>query len=70
LAARQAAVAAGSCHDSLWQKPLLHPDRPDSVSYEVGLSRPHFRPTTADHELAEHFFGRLKMTSHPVDLVP
>ncbi len=40
----------------------------DSVSYEVGLSRPDFRPALADHELAEHFFGRLKVTSGPVGL--
>jgi len=42
----------------------------DSVSYEVGLSRPDFRPRLADHELAERFFGRLKVTSGQIGLVP
>ena len=42
----------------------------DSASYEVGLSRPDFRPTLADHESAGHFFGRLKVTSGPLGLVP
>ena len=42
----------------------------DSAGYEVGLSRPGFQSTVTDYELAEHFFGRLKMTSGPVSLVP
>ena len=42
----------------------------DSSGYEVGLSRPGFQSTVTDYELAEHFFGRLKMTSGPVSLVP
>jgi len=42
----------------------------DSAGYEVGLSRPDFTPTLADYELAHRFFGRLKMTSRSVGLVP
>jgi hypothetical protein len=42
----------------------------DSESYEVGLSRPDFQPTLTDYELGEHFFGRLKVTSGPVGLMP
>jgi len=42
----------------------------DSAGYEVGLSRPGFQPTVTDYELAERLFGRLKMTSGPVGLVP
>jgi hypothetical protein len=42
----------------------------DSDGYEVGLSRPDFQPTLTDYERAEHFFGRLKVTSGPLGLVP
>jgi hypothetical protein len=42
----------------------------DSAGYEVGLSRPGFSPTLTDYELAERLFGRLKMTSGTVGLVP
>jgi hypothetical protein len=42
----------------------------DSASYEVGLSRPDFRPALVDYERAERFFGRLKVTSGPLGLVP
>jgi hypothetical protein len=31
---------------------------------------PDFQPGLADYKLAEHFFGKLKMTSRPVGLVP
>jgi hypothetical protein len=42
----------------------------DSAGYEVGLSRPNFRPKLADYDRAEHFVGRLKVTSGPLGLVP
>jgi hypothetical protein len=42
----------------------------DSAGYEVGLSRPDFRPTVTDYELAERLFGHLKVSSTPVGLVP
>jgi hypothetical protein len=42
----------------------------DSDGYEVGLSRPDFHPTLNDYERAEHFFGRLKVTSGLLGLVP
>ncbi len=42
----------------------------DSASYDVGLSRRDFRPAFADYDRAEHFFGRLKVTSRPLRLAP
>jgi len=42
----------------------------DSAGYEVGLSRPGCQPTVTDYELAEQLFGRLKVTSGSVSLVP
>jgi hypothetical protein len=42
----------------------------DSENYEVGLSCPDFQPTLTDYHQAEHFFGRLKITSGQLGLVP
>jgi hypothetical protein len=51
-----------------WQNPLLIVVDRHSVGYEAGLSRTDFRPTLAIHELAEYFFGRLRVTSGPIFL--
>jgi hypothetical protein len=57
------------------QEQHRHQFRPTRSRYQLTPASqfipPDFRPTLADHELAELFFGRLKVTSGgPVALVP
>jgi hypothetical protein len=51
------------------RKCLVVIDR-DKISYEVALSRADFQPTQADFENGQRLFGRLRVTSAPLQLVP
>jgi hypothetical protein len=42
----------------------------DGEGYEVGLSRPEFKPTVTDCAAGESLFGRLKVEDRPLHLVP
>jgi hypothetical protein len=41
----------------------------DEESYDVGLSRPGFRPTVSDHTLGDHYFARLRFWVEPLSAV-
>ena len=42
----------------------------DSVSFDVGLSKAGYSPTTTDHAVGQELFGKLKMKSAALSLVP
>jgi hypothetical protein len=50
-------------------KCLVIVDR-DGISYEVGLSRPGFSPSSADVEIGRRLFSALRVTSAPLEPVP
>lgn len=61
----------GGAAMAFYEKPkcLVVVDR-DRNGYEVFLSRPGVRPTSADVEAGKHLFGKLRITSSPLHFLP